>query len=230
VASVTILAGQRQMKRENLAPFVAVTARLDGRDLGSAMAEVRQTVGAMSLPGVRVDYGGLYAEQQRGQADLALVFVAALLLVALLLSILFERPAWTVATIVTVLLSALAVIVGLWACGLELDISAMMGLTMVVGMVTELAIFYLAELPGGALTVPALIDASAKRLRPILMSALIAILTLLPLALSLSRGAGLQQPLATAIIFGLMAAVPLILLFLPAAIVILTRRQGAGRS
>lgn len=226
VATVSILPGQRQMKRENLAPFVAVTARLDGRDLGSAMAEVRNVVGAMSLPGVRVDYGGLYAEQQRSQADLTMVFVAALLLVALLLSVLFERPAWTIATIVTVLLSALAVIGGLWACGLELDISAMMGLTMVVGMVTELAIFYLAELPSGSFTTTMLIDASSKRLRPILMSALIAILTLLPLALSLSRGAGLQQPLATAIIFGLIAAVPLVLLFLPAAVVLLTRRPS----
>jgi multidrug efflux pump subunit AcrB len=90
---------------------------------------------------------------------------------------------------------------------------------MVVGMVTELVIFFLAEIDRDAsLTLDALREAGAKRLRPILMSALIAVLTLAPLALGVSRGAGLQQPLATAIIFGLVAAVPLVLLFLPAAL------------
>jgi multidrug efflux pump subunit AcrB len=118
-----------------------------------------------------------------------------------------------------VLLSAACVFLGLWVTGNELNISALMGLTMVVGMVTELVIFYLAELE----THPevdrnALLEAGSQRLRPIFMSALIAILTLSPLALGLSRGAGLQQPLATAIIFGLVAAVPLVLLFLPALI------------
>ena len=88
---------------------------------------------------------------------------------------------------------------------------------MVIGMVSELIIFYLAEIPTDrSIEVTDLLEAGTMRLRPILMSAVIAILTLLPLALGLSRGAGLQQPLATAIIFGLFAAVPLVLLFLPA--------------
>ena len=91
-----------------------------------------------------------------------------------------------------------------------------MGLTMVVGMITELAIFYLAELADeDGVTSESLLAAGAARLRPILMSALIAILTLSPLALGLSRGAGLQQPLATAIIFGLAIGAPLILTMLP---------------
>ena len=124
------------------------------------------------------------------------------------------------------LLSAAAVLGGLWLTGIELNISALMGLTMVVGMVGELVIFFLAELPPeDAVDVAILREAGAKRLRPILMSALIAILTLAPLALGISRGAGLQQPLATAIIFGLTAAVPLVLLFLPAMIAVLDRRR-----
>jgi len=138
--------------------------------------------------------------------------------------VLFERFIWTVATLLTVLLSVAAVLCGLWITGIELDISALMGLTMVVGMVTELAIFYLAEIEAeGPLTRQSLLEAGKKRLRPILMSALIAILTLAPLALGLSRGSGLQQPLATAIIFGLTAAVPLLLLFLPAVIMSLSK-------
>jgi multidrug efflux pump subunit AcrB len=223
IGSVSVEAGQKQLTREDLAPFIAVTARLEGRDLGSAMQDVRAAVSGLALPKtIRVDYGGLYAQQQKSFADLSLVFAAALLLAALLLTFLFERIAWTLAAIATVLLSAAAVLCGLWLTGIELDISALMGLTMVVGMVTELVIFFLAEIDLAVpVTLASLRQAGTKRMRPILMSALIAILTLSPLALGVSRGAGLQQPLATAIIFGLVAAVPLVLLFLPALIVTL---------
>jgi multidrug efflux pump subunit AcrB len=182
------------------------------------MADVRSSVTGLHLPAsIRVDYGGLYAQQRQSFADMAMVFAAALLLAALLLTLLFERIAWTIAALVTVLLSAAAVFCGLWLTGIELDVSALMGLTMVVGMVTELIVFYLSELHiESSVSAAMLTEAGEKRLRPILMSALIAILTLSPLALGLSRGAGLQQPLATAIIFGLIAAVPLVLLVLPA--------------
>ena len=226
IATVRVAAGQQQLTREDLAPFIAVTARLSARDLGSAMKDVRVAVTATNLPAsIRVDYGGLYAEQQKSFADLSLVFAAALLLTALLLTFMFERVAWTLAALSTVLLSAASVLIGLWLTGIELNISALMGLTMVVGMVTELVIFYLAEIDRDRPTdLAALREAGAKRLRPILMSALIAILTLAPLALGVSRGAGLQTPLATAIIFGLLAAVPLVLLFLPAMLVALGGR------
>lgn len=223
IADVAVVAGQQQLTREDLAPFIAVTGRLEGRDLGSAMKDVRTTVSSLKLPAsIRIDYGGLYAEQQKSFADLSLVFASALLLAALLLTYMFERIAWTVAALSTVLLSAASVLFGLWIAGIELNISALMGLTMVVGMVTELAIFYLAAIdPERRDNADAIREAGAKRLRPILMSALIAILTLAPLALGISRGAGLQTPLATAIIFGLTAAVPLVLLFLPAMLVAL---------
>ena len=227
IAAVSVAAGQKQLTREDLAPFIDVTARLEGRDLGSGMQEIKQVVAGLNLPpSVRVDYGGLYAEQQKSFADLAMVFAAALLLSALLMTIMFERILWTIAAIVTVLLSAGCVLIGLWITGIELDISALMGLTMVVGMVSELIVFFFAEIDRDQLVdLAALREAGAKRLRPILMSALIAILTLSPLALGLSRGAGLQQPLATAIIFGLIAAVPLVLLFLPALVAMMASRS-----
>jgi len=232
IASVSLVGGQKQLTREDLAPFVAVTARLEGRDLGSAMTDVRAAITKLKVPAdVRVDYGGLYTQQKQSFADLTLVFVAAMLLVALLLTFLFEKPRWTLAAVATVLLSAAAVLIGLWCTGIELNISALMGLTMVVGMVTELVIFMLAELdPSASLDAANLREAAGKRLRPIVMSALIAILTLSPLALGLSRGAGLQQPLATAIIFGLTAAVPLVLLFLPAALLALRSRESRAVS
>jgi multidrug efflux pump subunit AcrB len=151
--------------------------------------------------------------------------VAALLLSALLLTLLFERWAFTAAVIASVLLSVMAVFLGLWITGTELDISALMGLTMVVGMLTELAIFYLAELrEDDRVDATTLLDAGRARLRPILMSALIAILTLAPLALGLGRGSGLQRPLARAIIFGLAIGAPLILTMLPTLVLLLTWR------
>ena len=227
VARIGIAAGQRQITRENLSPFIPVTARLEGLDLGSGMVQVKSAVAALGLPAtVRVEYGGLYEQQQQSFRDLTVVFLAALLLAALLLTWLFERWAYTVATVATVLLAAASSMAGLWLTGTELDISALMGLTMAVGMITELAVFLLAELdPDTVITPGALMHAARARLRPILMSALIAILTLMPLALGISRGAGLQRPLATAIIAGLAIGAPLVLIFLPGMLLVMTGRQ-----
>ena len=183
IARVDIAGGQKQINREDLSPLIAVTARLEGRDLGSAMQEVKSAVTALHLPAsVRIDYGGLYAEQQKSFADMTIVFAAALLLSALLLTFLFENMAWTLCAIVTELLAAGAVLFGLWMTGTELNISALMGLTMVVGMVTELVIFFLAEMEdNSSASLETYRKAAANRLRPILMSALIAMLTLAPM-------------------------------------------------
>jgi multidrug efflux pump subunit AcrB len=231
VASISIEPGQQQITREDLQPFVGVTARLEHRDLGSAMAQVRRTVAGLALPaGVRVEYGGLYAQQQSSFADLGLVFAAAILLVTLLLLYLFERWSVVGSVLVVVVLAASAVFVGLWVTGTELNISALMGLTMIVGIVTELAIFYFAEV---SLETEAdrrdLARAGLARLRPILMSAVIAILALSPLALGLGQGSALQKPLAIAIISGLLAGAPLVLFLLPAVYAVLSRSAREPR-
>ncbi|HEY3786928.1 MAG TPA: efflux RND transporter permease subunit [Steroidobacteraceae bacterium] len=221
VADLHIVAGQPQLQRENLEQMVAVTARLQGRDLGSAMQEVKQAVASMNLPpALRVEYGGLYAEQQSSFRGLAAVFAAAVLLVTTLLLYLYERWAIVAAILATVALSVAAVFVGLWMTGTELNISALMGLTMIVGIVAEIAVFYFAELTpqdmgSGPVSAEALRSAGQRRLRPILMTALIAILALLPLALGLGAGSQMQTPLAIAIICGLVAALPLVLLVMP---------------
>lgn len=224
IAKIGIQAGQRQLTREDLAPFIAVTARLEGKDLGSGIRDVKAKVESLHLPSsIRVEYGGLYSQQKQSFRDLTTVFIAALLLSALLLTLLFENWAFTASVITTVLISTSAVFFGLWLTGIELDISALMGLTMVVGMLTELSIFYLAELdPAGEVDARSLLDAGEARLRPIIMSALIAILTLLPLALGLGRGSGLQRPLATAIIFGLSLGAALILTLLPTLVMLIS--------
>ena len=117
--------------------------RMEGRDFGSGVRAVQAAVARLHLPrSIRVDYGGLYAQQQQSFADLTAVFVAALLLTALLVTLLYERFVWTLAAIATVLLSAAAVLCGLYLTGIELKISALMGLTMVIGIVGELVIFF----------------------------------------------------------------------------------------
>ncbi|MDP9102610.1 MAG: efflux RND transporter permease subunit, partial [Pseudomonadota bacterium] len=239
VAKLAIEAGQAQITRENLQPFVGVTGRLEGRDLGSAMGEVKKVIAKLTLPaGVRLEYGGLYAQQKQSFGDLAMVFAAALLLVTLLLLFLFENISVVLAIVGIVLLAAASVFVGLWVTHTELNISALMGLTMIVGIVTELAIFYFAEIEldhggldrtGSRMATEerrtVLLEAGHARLRPILMSAVIAILALSPLALGLGEGAGMQKPLAIAIISGLIAGAPLVLLVLPAAWLALSRRR-----
>ena len=232
VAAVSVQGGLQQITRENLQPFVGVTARLENRDMGSAMAEVKRTVSALSLPtSVRYEYGGLYAQQQQSFTDLAVVFASALLLVTALLLFLFERIAVVAAIVAVDLLAAASVFVGLWVTGTELNISALMGLTMIVGIVTELAVFYFAEIDLTALAPEAaprrhtLLEAGHARLRPILMSAIIAILALSPLALGIGEGAGMQKPLAIAIISGLIAGAPLVLLVLPAAFLLFDGRS-----
>ena len=230
VATAHIQGGQAEIVRENLKPMVAVTARVEGRDLGSTLHDVRMALAPLRLPpGVYMEYGGLYREQQQSFRDLLLVFVSAVLLVTVLLLFLYERFAVVASILTTTLLSTSGVFAGLWLTRTELDISAMMGMVMIVGIVTEVAIFYFAELEPTLSAEPAgLVQAGTMRMRPILMTTLIAILALLPLALNIGTGAAMQKPLAIAIISGLVVAVPLVLLFMPALYALLERIAGRG--
>ena len=164
-----------------------------------------------------MEYGGLYQQQQKSSHDLTIVFASAVMLVAVLLVFVYERFAVAVSILVTSLLALVGVFAGLWLTGTARNITAMMGMTMIIGMVTEIAIFYFAELDVRERPeAKALIAAGVGRMRAIFMSALIAILALSPLALTLGSGSGMLKPLAIAIISGLVVAVPLVLLLMPA--------------
>ena len=173
---------------------------------------------SIQLPeGVYIEYGGLYQEQQQSFQDLLRVFGGVVLLITALLLFLYERFATVFVILPTPLLSTSGIFVGLWLTGTELNISSMMGMTMIVGIVTEVAVFYFAELEQNpACDMSALIDAGTQRMRPILMTSAIAILALLPLALGMGAGSAMQKPLAVAIISGLFLAVPLVLILMPA--------------
>jgi multidrug efflux pump subunit AcrB len=221
IATVETVTGQPEIGKENLKRMIAVTARIEGRDLGSVMTDVKATLaGAGVVPaGVHVQYGGLYEQQQIAFSGLLKVFAAAAALVFLLLLFIYERFSVAIAIVATSLLSVSAVFIGLWLTGIELNITAMMGMTMVIGIVTEVGIFYFSEqreVEAGRSLRDSLVLAGQNRMRPIAMTTLAAILTLLPLAFAIGQGSEMQQPLAVAIISGLVVQLPLVLLAMPA--------------
>ena len=229
VAKLVTVSGQPQVRRDNLKRMVAVTGRISGRDLGSVIRDVRQVMDrpGMLPAGVYYELGGLYKQQQIAFRGLVQVFAAAVALVFLLLLFLYESFRLALSVMAAPLLAVCAVFIGLWATGIELNISSMMGMTMIVGIVTEVAIFYFSEyrdLAGDMPRTQALIEAGKNRMRPIAMTTFAAILTLLPLAFAIGQGSAMQQPLAVAIIAGLAVQLPLVLVVMPALFVLL----GAG--
>ncbi len=234
VASFETVSGQPQITRENLKRMDAVTARISGRDLGSTIADLQKALQQPGLipHGIYFELGGLYQQQQIAFRGLMIVLASAIALVFLLLLFLFESFVTAAVILAIPLLSLSAVFIGLWLTKIELNISAMMGMTMIVGLVTEIAIFYFSEYEAvsrHAGVREALIQTGHNRARPILMSALAAILTLLPLALSLGSGASMQQPLAIAIVSGMILAVPLVLVVMP-VLFFVTRGRSATPS
>ena len=221
VATIQAVTGQPQISRENLEPMIAVTGRIQGRGIGAAVGDVKaalDTPGVLGT-GVRYELGGLYEQQQIAFAGLIKVFGAALVAELALLLILYRRFWLPVIIIGCSLLSTTAVFTALWAAGVDLNITALMGMTMIIGIGTEMAIFYVSEFEELSRSMPpadAAREASRNRLRPITMTTLAAILTLLPLALAIGQGSGIQQPLAIAIIAGLLLQYPLVLLAMPA--------------
>ena len=243
VAGFVAVQGQPQIERENLRRMVAVTARLEGRDMGSAAAAVQRALDAPgALPaGVVYEMGGMYQQQQIAFRGLMIVLGAAVALVFLLLLFLYERFRVALAILATPLLCISAVFIGLWTAGLELNISALMGMTMIVGIATEVAIFYFSEFQGltgaesaesvvAAVRRQALVQAGKNRMRPIAMTTAAAILTLLPLALAIGQGSAMQQPLAVAIVSGLIVQLPVTLLVMPVLFDRMQRRSAAARS
>ena len=231
IASLVPINGQPQITRENLQHMVAVTGRLEGRDLGSAAADAQKILNQENfLPNtVRYELGGLYQQQRIAFRGLVAVFAAAAASVFVLLLFLYERFSIAGSIIAMPMLATCAVFVGLWLTDIELNITAMMGMTMIIGIVTEVAIFYFSEFEelraAGVPTREALVLAGSNRMRPIAMTTIAAILTLLPLALAIGEGSAMQQPLAVAIISGLAVQLPLVLFVMPSLYLLISRSR-----
>ncbi len=236
VAKVDFVAGQPELTRDNLAQVVPVTAEISGgHDLGSTAAAVQKVLARPGVlpPGVYYTLGGQYQQQQEAVHGMIRVFGAALVAELILLLFLYERFWLPVIIIASSLVSTGAVFVGLWLTGIELNITAMMGMVMIIGISTEMAIFLISEYQELERTLPpreALYEAARNRLRPITMSTLAMILALVPLGVAISgSGDQMLQPLAIAIIAGALVQLPLVLLAMP-VVVGLTRREARAES
>ncbi|HEX6502112.1 MAG TPA: efflux RND transporter permease subunit [Terriglobales bacterium] len=213
--------GQTEIRRENLQRDVAVTARLEGRDLGSGMSDVQKTVNSLHLPSpIRVVYGGTYEEQQKSFRDLIFVFALAILLVFIVLLFEFGTFAAPLAILASALLSTSGVFIALLVTRTTFNISSFMGLIMVVGIVAKNGILLLDAdqkfRAAGLSGEDAMLQASRRRLRPIVMTALATIAGMLPLAFAIGAGSQMLQPLAIAVIGGILISMVLSLIITPA--------------
>ena len=222
-----------QRARENLRQLVRVTARLEGRDLGSVTRDVRAALAReLVLPaGVRLEYGGLYASQQQAFAELVEVFLAAIACVVAVLLIEFGSVAAALAIVIGSSLALSGSLAALWATGTALNVSSMVGMIMVVGIVAKNGILLLdfaaRDATGTDDINAALVRAGSVRLRPILMTSLAAVAGLAPLAFGIGAGGQMQQPLAIAILGGVSLAILFSLIGVPLLYLLLAHRRVA---
>jgi CzcA family heavy metal efflux pump len=230
LAQVTQLPPQNEIKRENLQQLIIVTARLEGSDLGTAIAKVQRTIDAMHLPPtVRIEYGGTYQEQQQSFHELLRVLVLSLALVFGVLMVEFRNFSAPIAILASSVLSIAGVVFGLLVTGTTFNVASFMGLIMVIGIVAKNGILLLDAderyRREGVTAREAMIHAAQRRLRPILMTASAAICGMLPLAFALGSGSQMLQPLAIAVIGGLVISMVLSLIVTPVVYFLLTRRE-----
>ncbi len=233
MTQVTELPPQNEIRRENLQRLVVVTGRLEGSDLGTAIVQVRKVVASLHLPAsVRVEYGGTYQEQQKSFADLLRVLLMALVLVFGVLLAEFRNLSAPIAILASSVLAIGGVVFGLLLTGTTFNVASFMGLIMVIGIVAKNGILLLdaderfrAE---GWTAREAMLQAAQRRLRPILMTAIAAVCGMLPLAFALGAGSQMLQPLAIAVIGGLLLSMLLSLIITPVVYYLLTRNTPAG--
>jgi CzcA family heavy metal efflux pump len=227
LATITPTNGVAEINRENLQPVVMITSRLNNRDLGSTMKDVKKI--KIALPqGYHVEYGGAYEEQQKSFRELMTILITSCLLVFSIMLFLFRdfRPAFIVLFIAV--LGVTGSCIALFFTGTPLNVGSYTGLIMIVGIIGENAIFTFQQFTENHLTSgtnDALVFAISTRLRPKIMTALSAIIALMPLALGIGAGASLHKPLAIAVIGGLITGLPLLLIVYPALLAIAYRKS-----
>jgi multidrug efflux pump subunit AcrB len=230
VADISELPGQLEVIRDNLQRDVEVTARLEGLDLGTGVAAVQKAVSDLKLPpSIRVEYGGTYKEQQKSFRDLVTVLLLALVLIFVVL--LFEFGSYTAPTAIlsSAVLSTSGVFFALLITRTTFNVSSFMGLIMVIGIVAKNGILLLDANQKfrsvGFSAEEALVQAGRRRLRPIVMTAMAAVAGMLPLSLAIGSGSQMLQPLAIAVIGGILISMVLSLIITPAMQFFMTRKS-----
>jgi CzcA family heavy metal efflux pump len=221
LATLSEIPGQTEIIRENLQRSVDVTARFEGINLGDGMAAIQRAVAESNLPpSIRVEYGGQFAEQQKSFRDLVFVLGLAIVLVFMVLLFEFGEFGAPIAVLSSALLSTCGVFLALLVTGTTFNLSSFMGLIMVVGIVAKNGILLLDAdqkfRASGLAPEQSMIRAGERRLRPIMMTALATMAGMLPLAFAVGAGSQMLQPLAIAVIGGILASMILSLVVTPA--------------
>jgi len=230
LATIVTDPGETEIRRENLQRLVQVTARFEGLDFSNGMAAVKKTISGLHLPSsIRVEYGGLYAEQQKSFSDLLMVLFLALLLLFTVLLFEFRTFSAPTAILASALLSTFGGFLALLVTRTTFNVASFMGMIMVLGIVAKNGILLLdAEhrfRDLGLSAEEAMVQAGRRRLRPIAMTALATVAGMLPLAFGLGSGSEMLKPLAIAVIGGLLSSMVLSLVFTPAINYFLQRRS-----
>jgi multidrug efflux pump subunit AcrB len=228
MSTVTELPGQTEVLRDNLQQEKEVTARLEGVDLGTGVAAVQKAIADMHLPpSIRVEYAGTYREERKSARDLYIVLILAVVLIFIVLLFEFRSFSAPVAILSSAILSTSGVFFALLITRTTFNISSRMGLIMVVGIVAKNGILLLDANQRfrhfGFSAEEAMIQAGRRRLRPIVMTAMAAVAGMLPLSLALGAGSQMLQPLAIAVIGGILISMVLSLIITPAIQFYMTR-------
>jgi CzcA family heavy metal efflux pump len=231
VADITEEPGQLELRREDLRQDVAVTARLEGRDLGSAMQEIQAKLGQdEAIPPGTIEFGGLYQQQQESFRNLVVVLLMAVFLVFTVLLIEFRSFYEAVAIVFGAVLALFGTVLALWITGTSLNVVSFLGAIIGVGIVAKNGILMLDFVEqlraAGANLEDALVHSGHRRLRPVLMTSLAAAFGMLPLAWGIGAGSDMLRPLAIAVIGALCMSVLLSLVATPSIYYLLLRVFG----
>jgi CzcA family heavy metal efflux pump len=231
-SKVALSAGDPELTREDLKSNIEVTARLENRDIGSAISEIKSAISRNVLlpPGYYIEYGGTFQQQQSSFRELLLILLTAIILVFTVLLFLFRDLRLALLIIFISVLGIGGCIWALFITGIQLNVGSYTGIIMIVGIIAENAIFtvnqFLTTFKTTSDIDKSINYAISLRIRPKLMTAIGAILALTPLALGIGVGAQMQQPLAIAVIGGFIIAMPLLLMVFPSLLRLLYRKPA----
>jgi len=234
VANVVLEPGQLELHREDLRQLVAVSARLENRDLGSAITEIKEKLQQDStLPHGIVELGGLYQQQQESFQNLLLVLLASIFLVFTVLLIEFRSFHEPVAILLGSVLALCGTVLAWFMTGTSVNIVSLLGAIIGIGVVAKNGILMLDSVhqfeAQGLKLEDALIQSGRRRLRPVLMTSIAAALGLLPLAYGIGAGSDMLKPLAIAVIGALVLSVLLSLVATPTFYFVTQRWAGSSR-
>jgi CzcA family heavy metal efflux pump len=234
LAGITVEPGTAQIERENLQSMIAVIARLDQRDLGSVMHDIRQGIDTrIHLPeGYHINYGGAYQEQQKSFGELLLILILASLLVFTVMLFLFKDIVVALLILMISVMGVAGSLIALYLTNIPLNVGSYTGIIMIIGIIGENAVFTYLQFSFSHKTQPAeesVVYAISTRLRPKLMTALGAIVALTPIALGIGTGAQLHQPLAVAVIGGFIIGLPLLLIVYPSLLNVVFKYRNRNK-